>query len=112
MAFGIIILLLAIQFSYTRTVYVGLVMAIGAYYIIRWRLMKVVLIAATIFVISICSYLVQHNKFLDFTPDFSKTVSHESFDNLIDATYKMQDISTMERVYRWVAAEQNPQRHH
>ena len=28
------------------------------------------------------------------------------FDNLIEATYKMEDISTMERVYRWVAGLQ------
>ena len=104
MIFGIIILLLGIQFSYTRTVYVALFMAIGAYYIIRWRLMKIILAVVTIGVIGFCIYLVQNNRFLDYAPDFSKTISHESFDNLIDATYKMQDISTMERVYRWVAA--------
>ncbi|MGB3801640.1 MAG: O-antigen ligase family protein, partial [Lewinella sp.] len=35
--------------------------------------------------------------------DFNNTISHEEFDNLISATYKLEDISTMERFYRWVA---------
>lgn len=104
MALGIVVLLLGVQFSYTRTVYVALVMAIGAYYVIRWRLMKWVLAVVSIATIAFCLYIVRHNRFLDYAPDFSKTISHQSFDNLLDATYKMQDISTMERVYRWVAA--------
>jgi O-antigen ligase len=104
MILGIIILLLGIQFSYTRTVYVGLVMAVGACYIVRWKLMKYVLLVTSVGTILLSTYLIQHNRFLDYSPDFSKTVSHQSFDNLLNATYKMQDISTMERVYRWVAA--------
>ncbi len=101
---GIVILLLGIQFSYTRTAYVSLFMAVGAYYIIRWRLMKAVLLSITVVTIMGTAYLIENNRFLGFAPDYSKTVSHQSFDNLLDATYKMQDISTMERVYRWVAA--------
>jgi O-antigen ligase len=30
-------------------------------------------------------------------------VSHFNYDNLLAATYKLEDISTMERVHRWVA---------
>ena len=104
MALGIVILLLGIQFSYTRTVYVALIMAVGAYYLIRWRLMKWAFGMISVLAIAFCLYIVQHNRFLDYAPDFSKTISHQNFDNLLDATYKMQDISTMERVYRWVAA--------
>jgi O-antigen ligase len=33
-------------------------------------------------------------------------VAHYKFDNLVAATYKMEDISTMERLYRWVAGFQ------
>jgi O-antigen ligase len=47
--------------------------------------------------------LVQKNRFLEFAPDYNKTVSHFEFEDLLTATVKLQDISTMERVYRWVA---------
>ena len=101
---GILILLLGVQFSYTRTAYVALFMAVGANYIIRRRLMKITLITTVVVTILGTIYLIQNNRFLGLAPDYSKTISHQSFDNLLDATYKMQDISTMERVYRWVAA--------
>jgi O-antigen ligase len=39
----------------------------------------------------------------EYAPDFDRTVTHYEFDNLIEATAKGEDISTMERVYRWVA---------
>lgn len=43
------------------------------------------------------------NKYLDLTPNFERTITHTQFDNLIEATYKLEDISSMERVYRWMA---------
>ena len=103
-ALAILVLLLAVQFSYTRTVYVALLMGIAAYYLIRYKLMKWALAFLVTGTLVVTLFLVKGNRFLDFAPDFSKTISHQSFDNLLDATYKMQDISTMERVYRWVAA--------
>jgi len=48
-------------------------------------------------------HLATNNKYLDYAPDFEKTITHTNFDNLLEATMKMEDISTMERVYRWVA---------
>ncbi|MFZ4544562.1 MAG: O-antigen ligase family protein [Saprospiraceae bacterium] len=101
---GMVILMLAVQFSYTRTVYVALLMGIGVYFVIKYKMMKWVLGSFLILVTVATLFLVRNNRFLDFAPDFSKTVSHQSFDNLLNATYKLQDISTMERVYRWIAA--------
>ena len=53
-----------------------------------------------------CIGLVLGNTYLDFAPEYKKTVAHKDFDSLISATAKGQDVSTMERVYRWVAAYQ------
>ncbi|MEN0004601.1 MAG: O-antigen ligase family protein [Bacteroidota bacterium] len=96
--------LVAIQLSYTRAAYAGVVVAIGAYFVIRWRLTKVVLALSMAGAIALVAYLTTNNKYLDFAPDYERTITHTSFDNLLEATYQMQDISTMERVYRWVAA--------
>ena len=100
---GIGLFLIGIQFSYTRAAYIGLFMAAGVYFIIQFKLMKPVLITALITLIAGVGYITSNNKYLDYAPDFDRTVTHQKFDNLIEATYKMEDISTMERLYRWVA---------
>lgn len=99
-----IFIFIAIYFTYTRAAYVALIIALGAYFVIQWRLVKAVLVLATIVVSYGVYNLVQHNNYLEYAPNFETTISHEQFDNLLEATYKMEDISTMERVYRWVAA--------
>ncbi|HFB99342.1 MAG TPA: O-antigen ligase family protein [Phaeodactylibacter sp.] len=98
--------LLAVQFSYTRAAYVGIIIAILAVQIIRFRLMKLAVGAAIILALGVVGYLVSNNNFMDYAPEYKSTVSHNRFDNLISATAKGKDISTMERVYRWVAGYQ------
>jgi O-antigen ligase len=98
--------LIAIYLSYTRAAYVSLVLAAGAYFIIRFRLMKVVLALAVVATIVGVNYVSTNNQYLEFAPDFDKAIMHEKFDNLLEATAKGEDISTMERVYRWVAGVQ------
>jgi O-antigen ligase len=101
---GILLLLVGINFAYTRAAYVALVAAFGVYWIIRWRLMKVVLVVTAIGFMAFYTVLSQRDNWLLFAPDFERTITHSRFDNLLEATTKLEDISTMERVYRWVAA--------
>lgn len=97
------IFLIGIYFAYTRAGYIALLIAAGAYVIIRMRWMKMALLASLVVGIIGVAYLVNDNKYLDYAPNFDRTISHTEFDNLLEATYKGEDISTMERVYRWVA---------
>ncbi|HHS95666.1 MAG TPA: O-antigen ligase family protein, partial [Phaeodactylibacter sp.] len=99
----VLILLVAIYLTFTRAAFVALAMAAGAYYIFRFKMVKYVVILAIIGILGGVWYVVHDNKYLDFAPNYDKTITHYNFDNLIEATYKMEDISTMERVYRWVA---------
>lgn len=96
--------LAAVYFSYTRAAFIALAMAGSAFYVIKWRLLKPVLAAALIAGLAVSVYFVRGNKYLDYAPNFETTITQERFDNLITATYKLEDISTMERFYRWVAA--------
>ena len=93
----------AIYLTFTRAAYIALVIAAGAYFVIRLRLVKYILILATIAAIGLVAFLVTDNKYLDYAPNYDTTIAHKRFDNLIEATAKMEDISTMERLYRWVA---------
>jgi len=96
--------LIAIQFSYARMAYVALAAAFGAYFIFQWKLGKWAIAASMIVVLLGIQSALHRNNFMEFAPDFEKTVTHYEFDNLVEATFKLEDISSMERVYRWVAA--------
>lgn len=97
------VLLIAIQLSYTRAAYVAVVVAIGAYYVLKWRLTKWALALAVAGSIAGLAYMVMDNRYLDYAPNYETTVTHKDFNNLLQATYELEDISTMERLYRWVA---------
>ena len=101
---GMFIILLGVQFSYTRAAYGAIVIAIGMYVVIRLRMMRWAIVGIVVFFTFLGSFLLEKNNFLGFAPDYTKTIMHQDFSNLLQATYKFQDISTMERVYRWVAA--------
>ena len=97
------ILVVAIYLSYTRAAYIAIMLAFGAYLIIRLRLMKFVLGGALLVALLGVGFMVRDNTYLDYAPNYDRTVSHYEFENLLEATAKGEDISTMERVYRWVA---------
>ena len=96
-------MIVGVQLSYTRAAYITLLMAVGAYFVVKWRLMKWALAGATLFFLFFIYNVTAHNNYLDSRPDFNKTITHDDFDDLLSATTKGQDVSTMERVYRWVA---------
>ena len=100
---AIVLFLMSIQYSYTRAAYAAILGAAGYYFIVKYKLTKVVVGFTIIGILGFTAYIVNDNKYLDYAPKFEKAITHESFDNLLDATAKGEDISTMERVYRWVA---------
>jgi O-antigen ligase len=99
----LLIILVGVQFSYTRAAYGALLGGMMAAMIIRWRLIRPAMVVAVVMASAFVVFVVQENRYLDFAPDYSKTITHYEFSDLLNATYKLQDISTMERVYRWVA---------
>ena len=95
--------LAAIYFSFTRAAYVSLLLAGAGYFAVRWRLLRYLVPLALVAGLVAAGYLVRNDNYLDYAPDYDNTISHRQFDELISATYKLEDISTMERFYRWVA---------
>ncbi|MBK6929594.1 MAG: O-antigen ligase family protein [Saprospirales bacterium] len=104
LATGIALLVLGINFAYTRAAYVALAAAIVIYWVIRKRFIRGTLLVFGIVVAGVLASVTSRDNWLEFAPDFERAVTHTRFDNLQDATTKLEDISTMERVYRWVAA--------
>ena len=103
---GILVFLVGVYFSYTRAAYVALVGAAGFYWVVRFRLTRYMVGGIVVVGLVWVTFVVNRNKFLEYAPNFKKTITHTHFDQLLTATYKLEDISTMERVYRWVAGFQ------
>ena len=99
----ILIFLLGIYFSYTRAAHLSVFIAIASYFIIRFRLMKWAISLTIVGIIGGSSYFLSNERYLNFAPQYEKTITHYQFDDLLSATTRGEDISTMERVYRWVA---------
>ena len=103
---SLLILFVAIYLTYTRAAYVALLLALIAYFILRMKLIRYALAVSLIGAILAVAYMAKNNTYLDYAPNYDRTITHKNFDSLIEATYKMEDISTMERVYRWIAGFQ------
>jgi O-antigen ligase len=61
-----------------------------------------VLAAGTVLAVVVFVVLVRENKFMDLAPS-ERTIAHTDFNDIVSATYKLEDVSTMERYYRWIA---------
>lgn len=102
--FSILLFLAAIYFSYTR----GAWLAVGAmavyYFILRLNATKYVVIISGIAAISFSIFILKNNNYLKYSPDFEHTIYHDELADHLTSTFEMEDMSTVERFYRWIAA--------
>ena len=98
MVFGVII-------SYTRASWLAIPLALGYAMILRYNLTKWVLGFTVAGLIAGALYFTHQNNYQLYAPDFEKTIYNEgNIGKHLEATYKLQDVSGMERVYRWIGA--------
>jgi O-antigen ligase len=96
--------LVAIYFSYTRGAWVALLCMPLFYAVMKIRAVKPALIASAAGILLFIGIIFHNNRYLSFAPDFNTTIYHEEFADHMAATFQMQDMSTVERFYRWIAA--------
>ncbi|MDX5347599.1 MAG: O-antigen ligase family protein [Hymenobacteraceae bacterium] len=97
--------LFAVITSYTRASWLSLPVAAIFFVVLRYRLTKKILVVAYVAVAAIAFYFIQNNNYLKYSPDYEKTIFNEgNLEKHLEATYKFEDVSGMERVYRWIAA--------
>lgn len=102
---GLGILLFGLFTSYTRASILSLPIAGMFYLVMRLRLTRVVLLVSAIGVALGVAYVTTGDRYMEYAPNYEHTVFNGgNFEKHLEATYKMQDVSGMERVYRWVAA--------
>ncbi|MBD2768621.1 O-antigen ligase family protein [Hymenobacter sp. BT664] len=99
------LLLFALFTSYTRASILSLPIAGLFYWTMRLRLTRVLLVVVAVGTTLLVSYFVNDDKYMEYRPNYERTVFNGgNFEKHLEATYKLQDVSGMERVYRWVAA--------
>lgn len=99
-----LLLFLALLVTYTRASLLSVPVAALYYLIIRFRLTRLVLVGAVVAITSGVFYLLHNNTYLRFAPKAETVFNGQDFGKHLEATYKLEDMSGMERVYRWVAA--------
>lgn len=100
----ILFYLLALNLAYARAAVLAVVFSFGILLAIRLRLVNLVMPVFYGLLILAVSFLVKNNKFIDYRPDFAHTYMRTNFKEHLEATFKGTDMSSMERVYRWIAA--------
>ena len=97
-----IVFLLAIYLSYTRACYVAVCIEIIVYVCLKMRGMKLAIPLAFAIIVGFIGFVLHENQYLQYTPSTS-TVMHDEFSDHVSSTFEGKDVSSMERIYRWVA---------
>ena len=99
------VLLFGLLTSYTRASIVSVPLAALYYLVLRLHLTRVLLLAVAVGTALAVGYFAVGDRYMAYAPDYEHTVFNgQNFGRHLEATYKLQDVSGMERVYRWVAA--------
>lgn len=100
---AIIIMLIALFFAYARGAWLAFFAGLLSYWLIKKRLLVYSYIIAIILIIGSLFWIKANDHYLQFTHDYKTTIFHENFREHLIATYKLKDVSTAERFYRWIA---------
>jgi len=102
--FGLMILcwLVALFLSYSRGAWMALILGGITVLAIRYKVLH--WLAGLIFLVLTASILFLGNekRYLNYRPDFERTIYHQEFLDHLKATYRLTDLSTAERFHRWI----------
>ncbi len=100
----VLLFLPAIYLTFARAALVAVLFSIVIGVAIRMRLVNLVMPVFYAAIALLMVYMTHNNKFMDFKPDYQRTYMHKHFADHMIATFRGQDMSSMERLYRWIAA--------
>lgn len=100
----ILFFLPTIYLTYARAAMLAVIFAAGIYVAIRLKMVNWVMPVFYAAIIALVVFMVNNNKYIEFRPNYERTYMHNSFSDHMIATFRGRDMSSMERVYRWIAA--------
>ncbi|MFA6149791.1 MAG: O-antigen ligase family protein [Chitinophagaceae bacterium] len=100
----ILIFLAGIYFSFARAAMLAVMFGFFVAFAIRYRFARFIMpVIYAIILIGFC-FLLYNNNYTKLRPHFERTYYHQTFTSHVMATFKGRDLSSMERLYRWIAA--------
>ena len=100
----ILLFIAGIFFSYTRGAWLALPIMLGVWFCITYKLFRFVYPIGVVAGVLFFLYLSKDYHFLKYAPDYEKTIYHEELSDHLSSTFDGEDLSTMERFHRWIAA--------
>lgn len=100
---SIVLYIIATYLSYTRTAMLAIIGMIPFYYMVKWRMTRIAMAVFAVIAVIGVSWLFYDNHYLRFAPNYQETIYHDDFSSHLTSTFQGKDVSSMERVYRWVA---------
>ena len=100
---AIAIVSVALFFSYARGAWLALLAGAAAFWLIKKRLLLHAYIASIIITVGLLFWIKGNDRYLQYAHDYKTTIFHKNFSEHLIATYKLKDVSTEERFYRWIA---------
>jgi O-antigen ligase len=97
------LLLVAVYFAYTRSAWLALLAAALAWPLFYFRLMRLAAPLAIAAAVAFFVYMGYHGNYLNHAPDYETTVYHPELADHLASTFEGKDVSSAERIYRWVA---------
>ncbi|RYE25348.1 MAG: O-antigen ligase family protein [Sphingobacteriales bacterium] len=94
----------AIYLTFARAAMVAVVFCITVAIAIRMRLVNLIMPAIYGIVALMMVFVTDNNHYINYRPNYTKTFMRAKFEDHIIATIRGQDMSSMERLYRWIAA--------
>jgi O-antigen ligase len=93
----------ALCLSYARGAWVAAITGAVAYGLLKKKALVIAFLIAILLVLTAVLWLRHNDRYLQYAHNYHKTIFHTDFREHLVATYRLQDMSTAERFYRWVA---------
>ncbi len=100
----IIFCLIATAMAQARAAMLAIIFCLVIWFALNKKIINWIMPLFFAFIITVLSLLVYNNNYLVLRPEFRKTESQPSFSALMKATVAGRDMSSMERLYRWIAS--------
>lgn len=94
----------AIYLTFARAAVVAVIFAICVAIAIRLKMVNLIMPVFILFIGTVVFVMAKDNRYINFRPNYEKTYMHKNFSEHIMATFRGEDMSSMERLYRWIAA--------
>ena len=100
---ALIIVLIALFFSYARGAWLALLIGVLSYGLMRKGKLLMAFTIVLGLTIGSVFWLGSNDRYLDYAHDYRTTIFHKNFKEHLVATYELRDVSTAERFNRWIA---------